>query len=123
MMPASRAVSIGSPLRVLPPRTCARASADITTLPRARASRAVAALPLTSTIRMRPDSSTCDSLFRFILLTPREEERQALERDRQVHAFQFHAARHFDGAGRKVQDGFHARRDGDVDDGLRRRGG
>src|SRR5262249_4817674 len=100
MMPARRAVSSGSPFFVVPPRTCSSPAADILIRPRAIASRAVAAFCDTSTIRIFPRASTWESrgagsVVRLrILVTLDEKERQALERHRQIHALQLHAARH-----------------------------
>src|SRR5215510_11787466 len=88
-MPASRAVCNGSPFFTAPRRICRRASADIRIEPRATASRAVTGLSPTSTIRMRPRASTCDNRgLRLLDIALREEERQALERDRQIDTLQ-----------------------------------
>src|SRR5687767_10141300 len=58
-MPARRAAWIASPFFSVASRTARSASRDITTRPRATASRAVAGLALTSTMRRRPARSTC----------------------------------------------------------------
>src|SRR5579862_4942125 len=129
MMPASRAVSSGSPFLVFRARTCFNAAADMVIRPRAVASRTVAAFPDTSTIRILPAASTCDSpdvrppvlCLRALLIgvTLHEEERQALERNGQVRVLQLHAARNSIGARREVEDRAHPRgRDG-VDRRLR----
>src|SRR5690349_1612709 len=88
MIPASRAVCSGSPFLLTPDRTWRSASADILMWPRATASRAVAGLAETSTIRMRPFSSTWDS-FLLTIFPLHQEEREALERDGQVHVPHF----------------------------------
>ena len=51
----------------------------------------------------------------------RQIERQALEGHRQVHALQLDITRHGQRAGREVQDGLDARRDHQIDHGLRAR--
>src|SRR4051812_13050642 len=98
MIPASRAVCSGSPFLFVPERTCRSASADILIWPRATASRAVDGLAPTSTIRIRPFSSTWDS-FLLTSFSLHEKERQALERHRQIHALQLDAARNLDRSG------------------------
>src|SRR3954471_13310300 len=135
MIPASRAVSIALPFASAAVRICRSASGDMRTRPAATASRAVAGLSLTSTIRTRPSASTCvsavgvvrtfrlamafESLPRLIrILALREEEREALERHRQVHVLQLHPARHLDGAGREVEDRLDPGGANRVDDGL-----
>src|SRR6476469_6906746 len=117
MMPASRAVSSGSPFFRVPARTCLIASADSMMCPRATASRAVTGLWPTSTMRMRPDAgSMCVSLG--ISLPLHEEERQPLERDRQVHPLQLDAARDLERPRREIQNGAHTRGHDRVDGGL-----
>src|SRR5207248_2861747 len=112
MIPAMRAACSGSPFLTAPLRTTRRAPADIAIEPRAIASRAVAGLPPTSTILMRPARSTCVSLP-FLLLTAglslSQEKREAFERHRQVDALQLHVVGHLQRAGRKIEDGFDAR--------------
>src|SRR6476646_4346172 len=121
MMPANRAVSSGSPFFVRPARTCRTAPADMWICASATASRAVGALSPTSTMRMRPRGSTCESPCVFVRLrivgtvALRQEERQALERHGQVHAFELDAARDFDRAGREIENSLHAGRDHCVD--------
>src|SRR5262245_13522629 len=133
MMPATRAACSGSPWRTPPARTSRRASRDIATDPRATASRAVVALPPTSTMRTRPCASACERRARPAFPAPpsrlltdvslRQEEREALERHRQIDALQLHIVGHLQRAGRKVQDRFDARRDHQVDDVLGGGGG
>src|SRR5436190_1636956 len=130
MMPARRAVCSGSPFLFLPDRTSVTASADIVIRPRAIASRAVAALAPTSTMRTAPVSSTWvrtgrlpSSVFRLLLFTSVplcQEERETLERHRQVRAFELHASRHLVVAWREVEDRLHTRRGGGVHRRLRR---
>src|SRR5687768_3128464 len=109
MIPARRAVCSGSPFLTALSRMARTAAALIRISPTALASRTVLGLPLTSTIRAWPDVPTCDRagrlLFAFIRLSSGEEERQALERHGQIHVLEFHARRHFEVAGRKVQQG------------------
>src|SRR5688572_24812972 len=94
MMPASRAVCSGSPFFTRPERTARTAPADIVIRPWATASRAVIGLALTSTMRAAPPGPTWDSRLVAIALPLRQEKRQALERDRQVHALHLHVRRH-----------------------------
>src|SRR5262245_26253185 len=116
MMPASRAASRGLPFFTAPWRIAVRAAADIVTRPDAVASRSVAVLAATSTIRMRPCGSTCVSFGRAMRLILRrggaalrvavavgQEERQALQRHRQVDALELDARRHPERAGREVE--------------------
>ena len=59
----------------------------------------------------------------FVVIAARgQEERQALERDRQIHALQLHVGRHLQRARRKIQDRLDARGDDEVDDVLGRGG-
>src|SRR5688500_175907 len=95
MMPASRAVCNGSPLAMSPRRMRRRASADIVISPAALASRRVAGLSPTSTIRALPFASRWDSAFGTRALATRalslsEVEREALERDGEVHALELY---------------------------------
>src|SRR4051794_9535713 len=109
MMPARRAVCSGSPLATPPLRMTLSAAALIVIAPAATASRAVTGFAPTSTIFTRPRASTCDSFGERLLATVlplRQIERQALERDRQIHALEFHICRHFERAGREVQHRF-----------------
>src|SRR5215468_12587653 len=64
MIPASRAVSSGSPLGVRRSRTAATVDSAICTNPLASAVRAVTGLAPTSTIFIRPSSSRCESFGR-----------------------------------------------------------
>src|SRR4051794_16819900 len=134
MMPASRAVSSGSPFFSRPARTCRIASADMLMRPRATASRAVGTFSLTSTMRIRPAGSMCDRAepprpgrvdcdFLLTGVSLGKEERQAFERHGQIQAFQLHPTRHLECAWREVEDRLHACPDHDVDDLLGRRGG
>src|SRR5690242_2541275 len=107
MMPASRAVSSGSPFFIWPARICRRASSAIRMWPRATASRAVTGLAPTSTMRMRPAASTCERRL-AIRLSLDQEERETFERDGEIHALQLYAARHLERAGGKVQHRAHA---------------
>src|SRR6185503_16557825 len=93
------------PFFTAPERIRRSASRDIEIDPRAIASRAVTGLSPTSTILTRPRASTWDSALRLltIALALRQEERQALERHRQVDALQLHVGRHLQRAGRKIQ--------------------
>src|SRR5262245_60440414 len=86
MTPASRAVCSGSPFLTAPLRTRRNASALIEISPRARASRVVTALSLTSTIRALPRESMCDSLAIGVPLS--EVERQAFQRHGQIDALE-----------------------------------
>src|SRR5687767_13495893 len=117
MMPASRAAWRGSPFFTAPVRINRRAVADMLTVPRATASRAVTAFSPTSTILIRPRASTCDNrgppsprLRRAgprlvaIVDTLREVEREAFERDGQIHALQLHGLRHLQRAGREIEN-------------------
>src|SRR6516164_5924936 len=106
MIPARRAVSRGSPFFVPRERTCFSAPADIVMRPRAIASRAVAGLAETSTIRSLPVPSMWESTGRrlAILVTLYEEERQAFERHREVHALELDPLWHLVGARREIQD-------------------
>src|SRR5256714_6953533 len=61
MMPATRAVSSGSPFGVRRSRTASTVPGDISTRALATARRAVASFALVSTIATRPRSSMCDS--------------------------------------------------------------
>src|SRR5262249_19769758 len=127
MMPASRAVSSGSPFFMVPARICRSAPADSVMCPRAIASRTLTGFALTSTIRIRPVSSTWERRAPCLVLgigfALHEKERQALERHREIHALELHAARHLEGARRKVEDRMPARGDHRVDDRLRGVGG
>src|SRR3954454_6549400 len=106
-MPASRAVCSGSPFLTAPARINRSASRDIVIVPRATASRLVTGLSPTSTIFTRPRASTCDRrarpALRVVAIGLREKEREAFERDGQVHALQLHVGRHFQRAWRKIQ--------------------
>src|SRR5262249_20765158 len=96
-MPASRAVCSGSPFVIFPLRTMRCAARDIRIDPRAIASRSVTGLPPTSTIFTRPRASTCErarGVLLRIVIPVSEKERQALERDGQIHALQLDAGRH-----------------------------
>src|ERR1043166_1859520 len=114
MMPARRAVCSGSPLAISPRRINFSAVGLIVMSPRARASRLVTGLSPRSTIFTRPRRSTCDRLgapdsglaVRLLAtaLTLCEIERQALERNGQIHALEFHFGRNLQRAGREIQD-------------------
>ncbi len=58
MMPAIRATASASPFGTPSPRSSATTAGEVSTVPVARASRAVTSLPETSTIRAAPASST-----------------------------------------------------------------
>src|SRR5512138_2015161 len=117
MMPAILAAWSGSPFLTEPAPIARRAAADIRTAARAIASRAVTGLSPTSTILTRPRASTwvktwsvllCRLAFGLrplsfaldtflvlaLVLVPRQVKRQALQRNRQVHALQLDAPRH-----------------------------
>src|SRR5688500_5476172 len=123
MMPAILAVWSGSPFLTAPARIWRTASRDIVIRPRATASRAVAALSLTSTILTVPPAPTWDSVARrgrgwrdgfarlAIDVTLCEKEGQAFQRNGQVHALQLHVGRHLQGPGGKVQNRSDTRRD------------
>src|SRR2546421_8657590 len=68
MMPASRAVSNGSPFGVRCARTAATVAFDINTRAEATARRAVCAFALVSTIATRPRASMCVSFFMLVSL-------------------------------------------------------
>src|SRR5262245_29189929 len=124
MIPASRAVCTGSPFLSAPARTSRRAPADMRTRPRATTSRAVTGLPPTSTMRAWPSGPTWVSSRDFgDIHTSREEERQALERHREVDVLQLDALRDAQRAGGEVEDRLDARADDRVDDLLRGVGG
>src|SRR3954464_6420531 len=98
MMPATRAACSGSPFLTFPLRTICNAVFDMRIDPRAIASRSVTGFAPTSTIRTRPRASTCDNRpaprVRPALLcvfAMGKKERQALERYREIDAFQFDA--------------------------------
>src|SRR5262245_7478642 len=100
MMPANRAVWSGSPFLTRRLRIAARAAGLIRTRASAIASRSVSGFFDTSTMRTRPSGSTCESVVPARLrvvgigLPSREEERQTLERDGQVHVLELHTRRH-----------------------------
>src|SRR5882724_2739320 len=125
MIPARRAACSGSPFLTAPRLIWAIAVRDIETDPRAIASRLVTGLSPTSTMRIRPRRSTCESsgaafdfrltaglrgLF-FTLIPVRKIEREALERDCQVDALELHVRWHLQRARRKVQHRLDARGD------------
>src|SRR6185295_416104 len=114
MMPATRAACSGSPFLTCPLRTIFNAVFDMRIEPRAIASRSVIGLLPTSTIRTRPRASTCESLFRVFAMS--QKERQAFERHRQIHAFQFDAFRDLECSRREVEYGLDARADDLVHD-------
>src|SRR5262245_47309778 len=127
MMPASRAVWSGSPFLTRRLRIAARAAGLIRTRASATASRSVSGFFDTSTMRTRPSGSTCESVRARLRvvgigLPSREEERQTLERDGQIHVLQLHARRHLQGARREVQDRPNPRLHRHRDDALRRIG-
>src|SRR5205809_103168 len=99
--------------------TATAVSASIST-PVGPVVRAVAAIAPTSTMRMRPRSSTWDS-FLLTALTLHEKEREALERDGQVHALEFDTPRDPERARREVHDRLDARRGDRLDGRLGRR--
>src|SRR5258706_5903436 len=124
-MPASRAACSGSPFLTAPARMSRRASRDIAIEPRAIASRSVTGFSPTSTILTPPRASTCDSLptvglpallpfcppallLLAITLFLGEKKGKALERHREVDAFQLHVGGDLQRARRKVQHGFDA---------------
>src|SRR5262249_7163558 len=72
-------------------------------------------LPCSSVALVLP----CCSVALAIEISLGQKERQTLERDRQVHAFQLDVGRHLQRARRKVQYRLHAARDNRIDDGLR----
>src|SRR5438094_3377473 len=105
-----------------------RASDDMAIDPRAIASRSVTGLSPTSTILTRPRASKWVSggtERRRLALTValREKEREAFERDGEIHAFQLHVGRRLHRARRKIQHRFDPRGDDEVEYVLRRRGG
>src|SRR5687768_11101303 len=118
MIPARRAAWSGSPFFTAPRRIWRSASRDMVIRPRAIASRSVAGLSPTSTIFTRPRESTCvrrRDLATAFVLASREIERQALQRDGEVHAFQLHVRRHLQRAGREVENRLDARGDDLID--------
>src|SRR6185503_9150534 len=104
--PASRAVCSGSPFATAPRRIRRLASALMRISPRARASRAVTALPPTSTIRALPRESTCESVcaLRATVVSLGEVERETLERHGEIYALQLDVRGHLQGARREVED-------------------
>src|SRR4030095_4359877 len=95
MIPARRAVCSGSPLATLPVRISERAAALIVISPCASASRLVTGFAPTSTMRALPLSSRCDNLgagrarrLATLLIPLRQIERQALERNGEIHTLQ-----------------------------------
>src|SRR5687768_16934509 len=128
MMPASLAVSSGSPLASAPERTSFSAAGLILMSPVATASRLLTGLSPTSTIFARPRASTCERRRGLrgavIGVSLREIEGQALQRDREVDALQLHVGWHpVERARGEVQDGLDAGGDDLIDHwlGVRRR--
>src|SRR5690606_6170660 len=131
-MPAMRATSSGLPFFAAPDATSRRAAADTRMNASAVASRTVGGFSPTSTIRTAPAASTCVSVRgrrgmapslagRLFDAFPRQEERQALERLREIDALQLHVGRHRQRSGGEIQDRADAGADDLVDDLLRRR--
>src|SRR5688572_16609116 len=132
MIPASRAVCGGSPLATLPCRIRRSAAALITISPRASASRFVAGLAPTSTIRALPFASRCESLraealaeagLPAIAFSLGKVEREAFERDREVHALQLHVGGDFQRSRREIEDRLDSSADHLLDHRLRVRSG
>src|SRR5262245_7730118 len=117
MTPARRAVCSGSPFFTAPLRMRRSASALMVISPRARASRAVTALPPTSSNRAFPRESTCDSLV-ATAVSLRKVEREALERDGQIHALELDVFRHLQRTRREIEDRLDAGGDHLLDDRL-----
>src|SRR5690348_5553805 len=119
MMPARRALCSGSPFFTAPARTSRSAWALIVISPVATASRTVTGFSPTSTMRTSPRGPTCDRRLFPTVISLRQVEGQALERNRQIHALQLDVVGHLDRARREVQDSLDARADHLIDHRLR----